>query len=300
MAKQDIEFRVGVIILMGMILLFGSLYWLQGYKLERNAQHVTVRFRDVGTLAVGDRVTVSGVYRGKVKDLRLTSDGVLVELLLYHDVVLKRDASIVIKNLGLMGERFIAISPGVDSVLFNTSAVATGLYDAGLPEVMGLMGDMIVEMKSLVHSLKRTVVSDSSLNQFKQTVTNLERVSGSLADYMSRSEDKLDHTVDNFHEASARLSRLINDNSPRIDTSLQRVERATEGLDEFVARLDTLSIQARLFAETINNPDGTMHLLINDRRLYDDLRQTADNFDDLISDIRANPRKYINLKVELF
>ena len=140
-----------------MILLFGSLYWLQGYKLERNAQHVTVRFRDVGTLAVGDRVTVSGVHRGKVKDLRLTSDGVLVELLLYRDVVLKRDASIVIKNLGLMGERFIAISPGVDSVLFDTSAIALGLYDAGLPEVMGLMGDMIVEMKSLVHSLKQTV-----------------------------------------------------------------------------------------------------------------------------------------------
>ena len=43
-----------------------------------------------------------------------------------------------------------------------------------------------------------------------------------------------------------------------------------------------------------------MQLLMEDRRLYDDLRRTADNVDDLINDIRANPRKYINLKVELF
>jgi len=41
-------------------------------------------------------------------------------------------------------------------------------------------------------------------------------------------------------------------------------------------------------------------LLLEDRRLYDDLRHTADNIDDLIQDIRDNPRKYINLKVELF
>ena len=300
MAKRDIEFRVGVIVLIGIILVFASLYWLQGYKLERNAQLIRVRFRDVGTLAAGDRVTVSGVHRGKVKDLKLTPEGVLVDLLLYRDVVLKRDATIVIKNLGLMGERFIAISPGIDSVLFDTSAVATGLYDAGLPEVMGLMGDMIVEMRAMVRSLKQTVVSDSSLNQFRRTVDNLERVSGSLADYVSRSENKLDGTVNNFHEASAKLSRMLKENSPRVDTSLQRVERATEGLDEFVARLDSLSIQARTFAETVNNPDGSLYLLINDRRLYDDLRRTADNFDDLITDIRANPRKYINLKVELF
>jgi hypothetical protein len=39
---------------------------------------------------------------------------------------------------------------------------------------------------------------------------------------------------------------------------------------------------------------------MEDRRLYDDLRKAADNLDDLVSDIRANPRKYINLKFELF
>jgi hypothetical protein len=40
--------------------------------------------------------------------------------------------------------------------------------------------------------------------------------------------------------------------------------------------------------------------MMKDRRLYDDLRGTADNIDQLINDIRANPQKYINLKVEIF
>jgi len=300
MAKKDIEFQVGVIILLGMIILFGSLYWLQGYKLERNAQLITVRFRDVGTLAVGNKVTVSGVHRGKVNKLRLTENGVLVDLLLYKDVVLKSDAKIIIKNLGLMGDRFIAISPGTDSALFDTSLVTDGYYDAGLPEVMGLMGDMVVELRELVHSFKTTVASDSSLNKFRMTLDNMEKVTGTLAKYVSRNEIKFNQTVDNIHKASLGLNRLVEDNSDKVDSSFQRIDRATENLDLFVARLDTLSANVRDFTESLNNPDGTMNLLMNDRRLYDDLRHTADNLDDLINDIRENPRKYINLKLELF
>ncbi|MDH4035075.1 MAG: MlaD family protein, partial [candidate division Zixibacteria bacterium] len=92
MASKNIEFRVGVIILIGIVILAGSLYWLQGYKLKANSQRVLVLFDDVGTLAAGDGVTVSGVRKGKVNDLRLTPQGVEVELWLSQDVMLKKDA----------------------------------------------------------------------------------------------------------------------------------------------------------------------------------------------------------------
>jgi len=300
MASNNIEFRVGLIILIGLVILFGSLYWLQGYKLERNSQLIRVRFEDVGTLAIGDKVTVSGVHKGKVNRLTLTEGGVDVELLVYRDVVLKRDASFVIKNLGLMGERFIAVSPGKDSVLFDATQVADGLYDTGLPEVMGLMGAMIADLRNLVASFKRTVGSDSSLVKFNNTVRNLEQVSASLAGYLSRNESKLDKTADNFFRTSKELKRLIAENSRIVDSSVQRFDRVTINLERFTDQLDSLSMSAREFAEVLNNPDGTVKLLLEDRRLYDDLRRTADNIDDLINDIRANPRKYINLTLELF
>jgi len=290
MAATNIEFRVGVIILIGLVILFGSLYWLQGYKLERNSQLIRVRFDDVGTLAVGDKVTVSGVHKGKVNHLRLTEDGVEVELLIYRDVVLKRDAKFTIKNLGLMGERFIAVSPGKDSLLFDPAQAAEGLYDTGLPEVMGLLGEMITELRDLVGSFKRTVGSDSSLAKFNNTVKNLEQVSLSLSDYLSRNERKLDETADNFLRASRDVKRLVTENSRIVDSSAQRFDRVTMKLERFADQLDTLSTSAREFAESINNPDGTVQLLLEDRRLYDDLRRTADNIDDLITKISGPTR----------
>ncbi len=300
MASRDVEFRVGIIIIIGIIILGGSLYWLRDYQLERNAQVIRVRFADIGTLEVGDRVTVSGVRAGKVSDLTLTEGGVEVEMLLSRDVVLRRDAVFTIRNLGLMGERFVSIDPGQDTTLLDPTVVIDGSYDTGLPEVMGLMGEMIVELRALVGSFKKSVGSDSSLQKFNNTVANLESVSSSLADYMKRNENRLDKTADNFYRASQELNRMLSDNSHRVDSAAARVDRMTLKMEDFVGQLDSLSNSFRQFARQLENPDGTLQLLIEDRRLYDDLRRTADNIDDLVSDIRANPGKYINLKLELF
>ncbi len=299
-SKSNVEFRVGVIILIGLIILLASLYWLQGYKLERNAQRIQVRFGDVGSLSVGDNVTVSGVLKGKVNRLTLEPSGVLVDLLVYQDVHLKRDARITIKNLGLMGERFVAISPGKDSLPFDMTAIAPGYYDTGIPEVLGMMGDMITELHSLVVAFKRTVASDSSLQKFNSTVSNLEQVSRSLSAYMARNESRLDETAQNFLNASRGVQQLLSRNTPVVDSSMARIDRMSQQMEMFVMRLDTLSQSAKRFADALDTEDGTARLLLEDRALYDDLRRAAGNIDDLANDIRTNPRKYINLQIKVF
>jgi phospholipid/cholesterol/gamma-HCH transport system substrate-binding protein len=300
MAARDIEFKVGALILFGIIILGGSLFWLQQFHLTNNARIVKVYFDDVGTMAIGDKVTVSGVHKGKVNKMKLVNNGVEVELLVKSDVKLKRDAQIVIKNFGVMGERFVAIKPGQDSVELDLSQAVKGHYDAGLPEVMGLMGEMVVELRELVGTLKKTAVSDSSLDKFTNTIHNLESVSISLRNYVNRNEGKLDETADNFLKASRQLNRTLTTNSERVDSVTSRVDRVTVELENFVHQLDTLSAAAREFAESLNNPDGSLKLLMDDRRLYDDLRKTADNIDDLIADIKANPKKYLTVRVSVF
>lgn len=301
MAKaNNVEFQVGVIILIGIMLLAGALYWLQGYKLQLNSQVIHVRFDDVGTLAAGDPVTVSGVRKGRVSDLALTRGGVDVELVLYKDVELRRDATFTIRNLGVMGERFIAVWPGNDSLMLDTGAVVSGDYDTGLPEVMGVLGDMVIELRSLVSSLKRTVASDESLDKFDRTASNLERISSLLVSILAENEEKVRITADNFLDASHRIRRLIATNAESADSSFSRLARASERLDRFTAQLDTLAQSARAFARTIEEEDGSLQMLLRDRRLYDDLRRTADNIDDLVLDIKANPRKYLNLQIKLF
>ena len=64
--------------------------------------------------------------------------------------------------------------------------------------------------------------------------------------------------------------------------------------------LEEASVRLNNFAADLEQSEGSLRLLLEDRRLYDDLRGTARNLDSLVDDIRANPRKYINFTLEIF
>lgn len=297
---SNIEFKVGVVIIILIALLAGSLYWLQGYKLESNARKLTVRFDDVGTLSVGDRVTVSGVRKGKVDALHLTDNGVLVDLLIYQGVTLHKDAAIRIRNMGVMGERYIAIDPGHAEAGIDWDQIQQGQYDTGLPEVMGELGSIVTELRQLVVTVRSTVLSDTTMSNFSETIQNLQRTTAAVADFLTENRARLDTTTANFVNASRELKLLVENNATPIDSTVSRMNRMTRDLEKFVLHLDTLSQATRRIANAINNNDGTLQLMLEDDRLYNDLRAAADNLDDLVTDIRNNPRKYIDFKVEIF
>jgi len=300
MASKNVEFRVGLLIIAGIIILVGLLYWIQGYRFGQDYRPVRVIFGDVGSLSKGDPVMVSGIRFGKVKDFTLTESGVLVTMSISNEVILKKDALFTVKNIGLMGERFISIKPGVSDEPLDLSVPPIGAYDTGIPEVMGMMGEMITELRNLVFAIKGSIASDENLDKLTNAISNFEDLSKSLADYMERNRNNFDKTAENFLAASRDLKRLVATGTDRVDSTLVRTEKISRDMETVVTNLEQMSKAAKEFADNLNQGDGTIQMLVDDRRLYDDLRKTAANLDALINDIQENPRKYIDLKVELF
>ncbi len=300
MASKNIELRVGVLVIAAIIIFVSTVIWIQGYRFGKENYKVTVLFDEVGSLSKGDPVMVSGIRMGKVRALELTGNGVRVELVLRNEVALKQDAVITVKNIGLMGERFIAVNPGKSEKPLDLAVPVIGSYDTGIPEVMGMMGEMISELRLLVHSIKSSIASDSSLNRFTRTVANFEDLSKSLSDYMKRNNNKLDQAAENFVTASAELKKIALSSSSKVDSTLTRLDTSSKDMKIIIENLNTVAKTARDFADNLQNGDGTLQMMTQDRRLYDDLRKTADTIDELVNDIRANPKKYINLTVRLF
>jgi phospholipid/cholesterol/gamma-HCH transport system substrate-binding protein len=300
MASKNVEFRVGILIIAALAIFISAIFWIQGYHYEHKNYRIRVIFDEVGSLAKGDPVMVSGIRKGKVADLRLVKEGVEAVLILSDDVKLKKDATFTVKNIGLMGERFVAVWQGKEMEPLDYSSPLPGSYDTGIPEVMGMMGEMITELRNLVHALKNSVASDENLDKLSATIGNFERLSSSLTDYVERNRNNLDRAARNFLDASADLKKLISANGSRIDSTLERVGSVSLRIEGIVGDLEYVARTAREFADNLDRGDGTIQMLTDDRRLYDDLRRTVNNLDDLIKDIRENPKKYIQLKLELF
>jgi phospholipid/cholesterol/gamma-HCH transport system substrate-binding protein len=113
MGKGKLELVVGVFVLVG-ILCLGYLSIKLG-KLEVIGGHqydVQAEFSSVTGLKPGAPVEIAGVEVGRVKHIALKDDQAQVTLAIQDGVKLYTDTFATLKTRGIIGEKFIALSPG--------------------------------------------------------------------------------------------------------------------------------------------------------------------------------------------
>jgi phospholipid/cholesterol/gamma-HCH transport system substrate-binding protein len=113
MEKTKLEFIVGVFVLIGIVCL-GYLSIKLG-KLELiggNVYEVIAQFNTASGLKAGSSVEIAGVEVGRVRAIRLNDDRAAVVLAVDDKVKLYTDTIASIKTRGIIGEKFLALSPG--------------------------------------------------------------------------------------------------------------------------------------------------------------------------------------------
>jgi phospholipid/cholesterol/gamma-HCH transport system substrate-binding protein len=113
MGKIKLELIVGLFVLVGVICL-GYLSIKLG-KLELiggNLYEVDAQFNTASGLKPGATIEIAGVEVGRVRSIRLQEDRALVTLAVNHGTHLFTDTIASIKTRGIIGEKFLALSPG--------------------------------------------------------------------------------------------------------------------------------------------------------------------------------------------
>jgi phospholipid/cholesterol/gamma-HCH transport system substrate-binding protein len=113
MEKTKLEFIVGVFVLVGIVCL-GYLSIKLG-KLELiggNVYEVVAQFNTASGLKAGSSVEIAGVEVGRVRAITLKEDRAAVILAVDDRVKLYTDTIASIKTRGIIGEKFLALSPG--------------------------------------------------------------------------------------------------------------------------------------------------------------------------------------------
>lgn len=300
MASKNLELKVGLLVIAAVAIFIFAVWLAKGHRYGQQFYAVSIMFPEVGALGVGDPVAVSGVTKGKVKKIALDEGMVRVEIDLSSDIMLKEDAVFIIKNIGLMGERFVAVKTGVSQKRLDLSRPAIGGFDAGIPEVMGMMGEVIDRMNTMTGSLERTAVSPATLDKFTETINNLQSISQRLEAATAKNLPKIDRTVANLTDLSDSLKAGFRRNLTHIDSAAQNFDAGSQRFAAILSDFEDVSARLKSFAHDLDESQGSLRMFMEDRRLYDDLRTTAQNLDSLVSEIRANPKKYINFTVELF
>jgi len=113
MEKTKMELVVGLFVLIGIVCLgylsikLGKLEVIGGGLYEIEAQ-----FTSASGLKPGATVEIAGVEVGRVKAIGLKEDRAIVKLGIDKDTKLYTDTIASIKTRGIIGEKFLALSPG--------------------------------------------------------------------------------------------------------------------------------------------------------------------------------------------
>ena len=113
MEKAKLEIMVGFFVLIG-ILCLGYLSIKLG-KLELvggDVYEVAAQFNTASGLKPGSAVEIAGVEVGRVRVVTLSGDRAMVKLAVNNTVKLYTDTIVSIKTRGIIGEKFLALSPG--------------------------------------------------------------------------------------------------------------------------------------------------------------------------------------------
>lgn len=135
-------------------------------------------------------------------------------------------------------------------------------------------------------------------NNFTAIFSHLAASSASLEKMLNSENSMLAHTLNHVDSFTGNLVK----NNKRIDTTLSNLQKTTEDLSkakisETVASINSTMEQLKTVIDKVNSPNGSLGLLINDKKLYQNLEGTTRSLNTLLDDVRVHPKRYVNISV---
>jgi phospholipid/cholesterol/gamma-HCH transport system substrate-binding protein len=295
--NRKVEIQVGLTVLAALLILLLGVTWLKDFSLRDHTTVWHVRFPQTGGLGASDEVQVNGVEKGAVTRIQLQGDHVLVDLGLESDVKLTAGSRIAIRNVGLMGEKVIAVDLGVPGPLRSPRDTIAGVYELGIPEVVANMGGTFTAVDQLASELGQLAADVRTSGDLHAALVDLRETSRELHGAVTENRRQLREAVANADAVTGTLRRLTTDREAQYQRTLDAAERTTHNLEVLSARLDSLRATAQSVGNKLDHGDGTAARLLNDARLYDDTRAALQSMRALLDDLKQHPKKYINLHV---
>jgi phospholipid/cholesterol/gamma-HCH transport system substrate-binding protein len=311
--KISNETKIGLMAIIGIALLILGFNFLKGHGIFKKEKRIYAVYTDVQGLVKSNPVVVNGLQIGRIENLDGGKDlkRIIVTVSLTKDVNIPKNSLAVI-NPNLLGNPTLEIQLGSSNeYMKNGDTLLTTLSGGAFDEAMKLINPVLYEVRNAVKSLDSvlttitTVFDVRTKDNIKSILNNLNLATGSFV-VTSKSVESLMDIQNGALAQSLRnmdaFTSNLNSNNTQLDSIMRNTKVFSQKLSaiDLQSTLDTLNIAINNFkagAEKINNKDGSLGLLLNDKTLYNNLESTSNKINILLDDIRVHPKRYVNFSV---
>ncbi|HEY0432994.1 MAG TPA: MlaD family protein [Chitinophagaceae bacterium] len=305
--KISNETKVGLLTIVALVLLVLGFNFLKGNNVFQKGKKVYAVFSEVGSLERSNEVKIKGNAIGKVFDKDFTdknASGIIVSINLTAAVNIPSNSVAVISS-PLTGSPYINILLGdATTLLKNGDTIQTKLSGGLLGDLSSQVTPTLEKARGAIDSLTTVLGAVNRLfnpgtkNNIQSIINNLLVSSASLEKLLDNETGMLAKTVGNLNAVTGNL-RGSNDT---ITSILHNVNATTQHLASLNLKQTLDSVQATVsqlnsVVYKFNHNSGTLGMLMNDPKLYENLRNTSLGLEILVDDIKAHPKRYVNISV---
>ena len=306
-------FWIGFTFIFFSIVFIGGLLYLQEISLRKSNYMFTVLFDNVQGLHMGDQVDMLGKKIGKVSQTRIKGQKIAVELSIDNSFSfsIPIDSKIEVKSEGLIGSKFISITPGFNRKDFILpGATVEGLREFDFTELTPDIVPMTHDLSAFARQLKSTL-GDEEKKNIQMTLKNMESFSVNLSEFITNhqniisDEDKNNFqiTIRNLRELSNELKNGMTGEMKKIDDILNNIKIMTDEpgkidkvIDELYAStksINAMSLQLEGILLKIDSGEGTLGKLVNEDSLHESMNNLVNDLRSVVKDFKSNPTKYM-------
>jgi len=306
--KISNEFKIGVMAVVAIVALILGFNWLKGSSLFQHTKKIYARFDNVEGVELSNQVLINGLSIGSVtaineadKDL---AAGIIVTITLKKDVHIPHN-SVGYINSGLISSASIVINKGDDpEYLKDGDTLKTKKKPNLISQVQESVNPIIAQLGGTLQSLDSLIQAVGTMfdprlkNNFSAIMANLAASTAQLQIMLNAQTGALAQSLKNVNTFTANLAK----NNDHISRTLENVEKTTSNLSaakipETVESLQSTVNELKGTLAKMNSTNGSLGLLLNDKKLYQNLEGTSRSLNILLDDVRVHPKRYVNISV---
>ena len=261
MYKKSTEIKVGLFVLVALLALaYLTVKLAEESLVPRGTYPVYAVFENVSGLVRGARVEMAGVEIGKVGNISLLPEGrAKVELLIYKDFKISRDAEALIRTAGVLGDRFVEVKQGKTSEFLRAGAtLARTKSPMDFNQLIAEVGPALKDLRKITEGLSEILGSEEGRNNLKELVANLKDASASFKEVGEK-----------VARGEGTLGKLL------VDEALYNDMRRS--FEDFKVTMGNL----KEVSEKMRRGEGTLGKLLTDETLYTDIKVTMGNLKEI-------------------
>jgi len=300
--KISNETKVGILTIVALTLLIVGFNFLKGKNVFNKEKHLYAVFSDLGSLRKSNEVKMKGLPVGVIYDyteIDKNLSGIIVTITMKRDVNIPKDSKATIES-ELLGNTYMNVAQGQsteflkdgDTIVTDRASSFLGDVKAQITPTLTSVRGAIDSLKIVLGGLNRLFDKDTKGN-LSEIIRNLKQTTGSLNRLLDAESGALAATLNNANSITGNLKK----NNDSITATISSIKKAADKFSglEVQPAIDTLQAtinELKNVLSKFNTNEGTLGLLMKDRKLYDQLNSLLLGVEILFDDIRVNPKRY--------